>query len=103
MSSIFNIMYSNIYPITISIVISFAFYKLMNELKYKDSKYIDGLRKNKNIIKTKLTVEGYCAKIGYYIDINHFKFKEPIRTGPNCGLHDLKLYHQDIENKKIIL
>ena len=101
MSSIFNIIYSNIYPIALSMVISFVFYKLINnDSEYKDSKYIDELRENTKIIKTKLTIDGYCPGIRRYVDINHFRFKEPIKTGPDCGPHNLKLYYQDIKDKE---
>lgn len=32
--------------------------------------------------------------------MNHFKFNEPIKTGVNCGPHNLVLYHQNVTNKE---
>lgn len=103
MSSIFNIIYSNIYLILISIVISLVLYKfvkLMNDgTKYKDSKYINKLKENKRQLKKKLSLEQYCLDCTR--DRYNFKFdKRRFKYLLNCKLHNSKLYYRDIKDKQ---
>lgn len=67
------------------------FYRRTSEkYVFSTSDRFEKLRKYRKMIKDYFRWTEYCRYMGMNLDFNHFKYKEPTRTGLNCN-HNLSI------------